>query len=75
MKYVTVSNRVNKIATVHLSTCSFIGSKPDAQSASAKRRGFDDGFEALAFAQTERPENYACCGHCLKGLPFRLVPR
>jgi hypothetical protein len=47
MKYITVSNRVNKIATVHLSSCSFIGSSPDAQSASAERRGFDDGFAAL----------------------------
>jgi hypothetical protein len=74
MKYITVSNRVNKIATVHLSSCSFIGSSPDAQSASAERRGFDDGFAALAFAQAERPESFGCCGHCLKGLPFRLHP-
>jgi hypothetical protein len=75
MKYITVSNRVNKIATVHLATCSFIGRKPDAQSVSAERRRFDDGFEALAFAQTERPDNFGFCGHCLKGLPYRLVPR
>lgn len=67
MKYVTVSNRVNRIATVHVSGCSFLGGKPDTQSASAERRGFDDGFEAVQFAKTERPENYGCCGHCLKG--------
>jgi hypothetical protein len=74
MKYVTVSNRVNKVAIVHLSSCSFIGSKPEAQSASAERRGFEDGFKALTFAREERPENFGCCGHCLKSLPFRVLP-
>ena len=45
MKYVTVSNRMNKGATIHLSTCSFIQSDSEAHSASAARRGFEDGFD------------------------------
>jgi hypothetical protein len=67
MKYVTISNRVNKIATAHRSSCSSIGSESVAQSASSERRAFDDGFDAVVFAKRERPDNFLCCGHCLKG--------
>ncbi|MBI5262863.1 MAG: hypothetical protein HY852_13705 [Bradyrhizobium sp.] len=65
MKYVTVSNRPNKIATVHLATCADLGTDPLLKSASAERRGFDDGLEALTFARDERPNNYGFCNHCL----------
>lgn len=66
MKYITVSNRVNRIATVHLSSCSHLGENPEASSESAERRGFEDGFDALAFAAAERPGDFLLCGLCLR---------
>jgi hypothetical protein len=68
IKYVAVANRPNRIATVHSVDCSHIGPDPTAQSASADRRGFGDGFDALRFAQGEMPLNFGLCGHCLKDL-------
>jgi len=68
IKYVAIANRPNRIATVHLATCSHLGPDPTAQSTSAERRGFDDGFDALLFAEREMPQKFGLCGHCLKNL-------
>lgn len=68
VKYVAVANGPNRIATVHLTDCTYIGPDPTAQSASAERQGFEDGFDALRFAQREMPLNFGPCGHCLKDL-------
>ena len=67
-KYVVIANRPNRISTVHTSACSYIGLDVLAQSVSAERRGFDDGFEATVFAQNAMPHNFGLCGHCLKDL-------
>jgi hypothetical protein len=67
-KYVAIANKPNRIATVHSIDCSHIGPDPTAQSTSAERRGFDDGFDALLFAHREMPLNFGLCGHCLKDL-------
>ncbi|MCJ9700861.1 hypothetical protein [Bradyrhizobium sp. SHOUNA76] len=67
-KYVVIANRPNRIGTLHSSGCSHIGPDPTAQSPSAERRGFGDGFDALRFAQHEMPLNFGFCGHCLKDL-------
>jgi hypothetical protein len=68
IKYVAVANRPNRIATIHLATCSHLGPDPMAQTTSAERRGFEDGFDALRFAQREMPLNFGLCGHCLNDL-------
>ena len=68
MKYVAVANRVNKVATAHLSSCSFLGANPELQSSSAERRSFDDGLDAMSFAHRARPDCWGLCGHCMTGL-------
>ena len=68
MKYITVSNRLKRMATVHLAACADLGEDPLLQSATSDRRPFDSGLEALAFAREERPHNYGFCSHCLSGL-------
>jgi hypothetical protein len=64
-KYVLVNNRPNQIATVHLSSCSHLGSDPLAQTVSAVRTPFEDGLEAIKAASEAK--NFGLCGHCLTG--------
>ena len=55
MKYVTVSNRLKRVATVHLATCRDLGENPVLQSISSDRQPFESGLEALAFARESVP--------------------
>jgi hypothetical protein len=62
--YITVVNRPNKVATVHLATCSFLGANPERSTPSAERVALDGRFEALVAARTGMPGNFGFCGHC-----------
>lgn len=64
-EYVTVTNRPNQVATVHLVNCSYLASAPLMQTISADRMSFADGLDALAAARDGMPKNYGFCGHCL----------
>jgi len=64
-EYVTVINRPNQVATVHLASCSFLGPTPLKRTDNAERILFGDGLDALAAAQDGMPSNYGFCGHCL----------
>lgn len=65
MKYITVANNRNRIATVHVASCAHVIGGVNAQSDNAKRRGFDDGLDALEYARAEQPNNFGFCAHCL----------
>jgi hypothetical protein len=64
-RYITVANNRNKVATVHILTCAHVKGGVDVQSDNTKRRAFDDGLEALGFAEASQPSNYGFCSHCL----------
>jgi hypothetical protein len=64
MKYITVADRKNNIATVHLIVCPDL--KPlQLGATSAERGGFIDGLEAIAFVRKEMPGDFGFCEHCL----------
>jgi hypothetical protein len=67
-KYITVLNRPNRIATVHLASCTHLGPDPLIQTASADRLAFEDGIDALATAKDVMSANFGFCGHCLADL-------
>jgi|GEM_PF-7018579 len=64
-QYVVVVNRPNRIATVRLSSCSFLGPSPLENSPSAQRQSYDDALEAIHAAQEAVPDKFGLCGHCL----------
>jgi len=64
--YIVVENTPNRIATVHLSNCNYLGSSPLQSTASARRSVFDDGLEAIFAAHAAVPSNFGLCGYCLK---------
>ena len=64
-QYIGVFNRPNRIATVHLSNCSFLGPSPLENSLSAQRRSYDDALEAILAAGEAVPDKFGLCGHCL----------
>ena len=63
MAYVSVINRPNRMATVHVDACSCLGDHPK-ETASSSRRRFDDGFEALRDARSGMPQRFGLCRHC-----------
>jgi hypothetical protein len=64
MKYITVADRKNNVATVHLMACSHL--KPlQLGASSGERGGFNDGLEAVAFVRKEMPGDFGFCEHCL----------
>jgi hypothetical protein len=67
-KYITVANRPNRIATIHVANCAHLGSEPRVQTVSADRIEFEDGLEALSAARSAMPKNFGFCGHCLPHL-------
>jgi hypothetical protein len=69
--YIVVVNRPNRVATLNLADCGYLGSEPLAQSASAERIVFEDGLEALSAARNAMPKNFVFCGHCLAS--FRWI--
>jgi hypothetical protein len=75
MKYICTANNVNKSAVIHFATCNDLGSDPMLQTASAERRGFDDGLEAVEFALSAKPVYINFCGHCMKSLGGKLAFR
>ena len=72
MKYVCTANRVNKTATIHAAACGDLGAEPLIQTASAERRGFNDGLDAIAFAKTSGATIVKFCGHCMR--EWRDIP-
>ena len=72
-KYITVTNRPNKVATIHLATCSHLGPDPLAQTSSADRFAFDDGLDAVVAAQSAMPDSFGFCGHCLPAFRWLLA--
>ena len=64
--YILVANTPNRVATVHLSDCSHLGSSPLQETASAHRTAFEDGLEAIFAAQSAMPTNFGLCRHCLR---------
>ncbi|MDA9549459.1 hypothetical protein ACM43_34405 [Bradyrhizobium sp. CCBAU 45321] len=73
-KYITVANRRNKVATVHVLTCPYVRGGVEVQSENTTRRAFVDGIEALEFAEASQPANYDFCSHCLASA-IRLLRR
>ena len=71
-KYITVANRPNKIATIHLATCRHLGPEPLAQTSSADRLAFDDGLDAIVAARNAMSSNFGFCGHCLPAYRWLL---
>jgi hypothetical protein len=67
-KYITVANRPNQIATVHVATCSYLGEAPLTKTVSAERFAFEDGLEAISAARNAMPSSFGWCRHCLAGL-------
>lgn len=68
MRYVSVVNNTNKIATVHILTCGTLKQGQEAMGKNAVRRDFEDGVAALEFACAEMPSNYGFCALCLKSV-------
>jgi hypothetical protein len=65
MSYVTVTNRPNRISTVHKSGCAYLGDYGPL-TASSERFSSHDGLAALAHACRMMPNSFTFCGHCLK---------
>jgi hypothetical protein len=77
-RYIVVQNIPNRIATVHLSSCSHLGPSPFKSTPSARRSAFGDGLEAVLAARAAMPNKFGLCGHCLrhlKALRIEAVPR
>jgi hypothetical protein len=63
-EFITVINGVNRVATVHLATCSMLGRDPTKSTNSAERIVSNDRLSALIAAREGMPQNFGFCSFC-----------